>query len=125
VAAETSFNHFVDRGRVDVFAYHPALRILLVVEIKTQLDDAQDLLGRLDIKRRIAPKLAAERNWQVAAIVPVIVFRESRSTRRRLATHEALFASFTLRSRPAAAWLRHPGAPVPSGILMLVEPHNR
>jgi hypothetical protein len=105
-----------------VLAYYPTLRVLLVVEIKTQLDDAQDLLGRLDVKRRIAPKLAAERNWQVAAVVPGIVFRESRSTRRRLATHDALFAPFGLRSRAAAAWLRHPNSPAPSGILMLVTP---
>lgn len=122
VDAESSFNHYGDRGRIDVLAYHPTLRVLLVVEIKTQLDDAQDLLGRLDIKRRIAPKLAAERNWQVDAVVPAIVFRESRSTRRRLAGHEALFASFSLRGRSAAAWLRRPTSPAPSGVLMLVEP---
>ena len=81
VEPETSFNHFGDRGRVDVLAYHPVVRILLVIEIKSRLDDAQELLGRLDIKRRIAPKIGAERGWPIAAIVPVIVFGENRSTR--------------------------------------------
>lgn len=121
VEAETSFNHFGDRGRVDVLAYHPVLRILLVIEIKSRLDDAQELLGRLDIKRRIAPKIGAERGWPVAAIVPVIVFGENRSTRRRLSVHEALFATYDLRARAATAWLRHPAHPIPTGILLFVE----
>lgn len=121
VEAETSFNHFGDRGRVDVLAYHPVLRILLVIEIKSRLDDAQELLGRLDIKRRIAPKIGAERGWPVAAIVPVIVFGENRSTRRRLSAHEALFATYDLRARAATAWLRHPAQPIPTGILLFVD----
>lgn len=121
VEAETSFNHFGDRGRIDVLAYHPMLRILLVIEIKSRLDDAQELLGRLDIKRRIAPKIAAERGWPVAAIVPAIVFGENRSTRRRLSEHEALFATYDLRARAATAWLRHPRQRIPMGILLFVD----
>lgn len=125
VEAESSFNHYGDRGRIDVLAYHPALRILLVIEIKTRLDDAQDLLGRLDIKRRIAPKVAAERAWPIAAVVPMLVFRENRTTRRRLSAHEALFAPLSLRARAATAWLRHPHPPTPSGIVLFVEPGKR
>ena len=125
VEAEPSFNHYGDRGRIDVLAYHPGLRILLVVEIKTWLDDVQDLLGRLDVKRRIAPNMAAERGWSVAAVVPAIVLRENRTTRRRLSTHEPMFASFELRARAATAWLRRPRQPVPAGILFFVEPQAR
>ncbi len=121
VEAEASFNHYGDRGRIDVLAYHPPLRILLVIEIKSRLDDAQDLLGRLDVKRRIAPKIAAERGWPVAAVVPTVVFREDRSTRRRLSDHRALFASFELGARAATAWLRHPRQPTPAGIILFVD----
>src|SRR5688572_8593116 len=35
VRVEVSFNHYGDRGRVDVLAFHPILRILLVVEVKS------------------------------------------------------------------------------------------
>jgi len=124
VEAETSFNHYGDRGRIDVLGYHPTLRILLVIEIKSRLDDAQDLLGRLDVKRRIAPKIAAERGWPIAAVVPMIVFREDRSTRRRLSDHQGLFASFELRARAATAWLRHPHQPSPAGIILFVDLHK-
>lgn len=122
VEAEPSFNHFGDRGRIDALAFHPHVRIVLVVEIKTRLDDVQDLIGRLDVKRRLAPIMATERGWQSIAIVPAIVVAEGRTARRRIAAHDALFATFTLRARAAVAWLRTPQGPTPSGILLLVVP---
>lgn len=122
VDAEISFNHYGDRGRIDILASHPVLRCLLVVEIKTQFVDVQDLLGRLDIKRRVAPYLAAERGWATTTTVPALVFSENSTTRRRIASHEALFARYSLRGRSAMAWLRHPHAPAPSGVLVVVTP---
>lgn len=117
---ELSFNHYGDRGRIDVLAFHPVLGCLLVVEIKTRFTDAQDLIGRLDVKRRIAPKLATERGWRPSATVEALVFRESTTARRRFASHQELFARYSLRGRSAMAWLRRPRQPIPSGILVLV-----
>jgi transcriptional regulator with XRE-family HTH domain len=54
VAVEASFNHYGDRGRVDVLAYDPSGRTLLVAEVKSRIDDAQDTVGRLDVKARVA-----------------------------------------------------------------------
>ncbi len=118
VEAEVSFNHYGDRGRVDVLAFHPALRALLVVEIKTQFTDVQDVLGRLDVKRRLGPTFAAERGWSTSATVPMLVFREDSTTRRRLTAHASLFAHLTMRGRSAMGWLRHPRTPAPTGILL-------
>jgi hypothetical protein len=122
VEAEPSFNHFGDRGRIDALAFHPQRRILLVIEIKTRLDDVQDLIGRLDVKRRIAPIMATQRGWASTAVVPAIVVAEGRTARRRIAAHDALFAAFSLRARAAVAWLRTPQGPIPSGILLLIVP---
>jgi len=121
VATETSFNHYGDRGRVDLLAFHPGLRVLLVIEIKTRIQDVQDMLGRLDVKTRIAPMLASDRGWEVAAIVPALVVREDRTSRRRVAEHAALFTNYDLRSRAARAWLRRPSLPPPQGILLFEE----
>lgn len=118
VDVEPSFNHYGDRGRIDLLAYHPGRRVLLVVEIKTEVRDVQDLIGKLDVKQRIARQLAAERGWDVAAVVPAIVLREDRTIRRRIADHPALFARFRLRARAARAWLKAPTGPIPSGILL-------
>jgi hypothetical protein len=68
--AEVSFNHFGDRGRYDVLAFHAARRIVMVVEVKTILTDLQETLGRLDVKTRLAPSVAAELGWNPVAIVP-------------------------------------------------------
>jgi transcriptional regulator with XRE-family HTH domain len=122
VEPEASFNVFGDRGRIDILAYHPVAHVVLVVEIKTRVDDAQDLLGGLDIKKRVTPKLAADRGWSVAAVVPAIFVLEGTTARRRLDEHGALFAPFSLRARAAMAWLRQPKPPTPSGILALVSP---
>jgi len=118
VDVEPSFNHYGDRGRIDILASHPGRGLLLVVEIKTEVRDVQDLIGRLDVKQRIARQLAVERGWEVAAVIPAIVLREDRTTRRRLTEHSALFARFRLRARAARAWLRTPLGPIPSGVLL-------
>lgn len=122
VEPEASFNHYGDRGRVDLLAYHPARRILLVVEIKTRIEDAQDMLGRLDIKRRVATFMARERRWDVTTVIPALIVREGSTARRRIAAHEALFASFVLRARAARAWLSRPSGPEPTGVLLMVSP---
>lgn len=118
VETEVSFNHYGDRGRFDVLAYHLVLRILLVVEIKTRIVDVQDVLGKLDVKKRVAPLIAKDRGWNVACVVPALVVREDRTARRRVHDHPALFAPFSLRARAARAWLRAPLLPAPSGILL-------
>jgi transcriptional regulator with XRE-family HTH domain len=118
VDIEPSFNQYGDRGRIDILAFHPNRGVLLVVEIKTELRDVQDLIGRLDVKQRIARQLATERGWEWKVVVPAIVLREDRTIRRRVADHPALFARFVLRARAARAWLRDPRGPFPSGILL-------
>ena len=73
VRVEVSFNHYGDRGRVDVLALHPALRILLIVEVKSDLGDLQDTLGRLDVKVRLGPVIARELGWNnVAVVMPAL-----------------------------------------------------
>jgi transcriptional regulator with XRE-family HTH domain len=125
VDVEVSFNEYGDRGRIDVLAFHPGLGILLVIEVKTRLDDAQDLLGRLDIKRRVAPGLAKERGWaatETATVtVPMIAIQDGRTARRPLSDHTALFTRYNLRARAATAWLSHPTLPPPTGILTFTK----
>jgi transcriptional regulator with XRE-family HTH domain len=124
VAVEVSFNHFGDRGRIDILAFHPLLRIVLVVEVKTRLDDAQDLLGRLDVKVRLARKVSAERGWEATQVVPVLLFAEDRTTRRRVDRHPALFARFSHRTVAARRWLQQPQRPTPDGLLLFANPRR-
>lgn len=122
VRVEVSFNHFGDRGRVDVLAYHPATRLLVIVEVKSALGDLQETLGRLDVKVRLGRTLAREAGWaDCEAVVPLLAITDARSARRIVGAHAALFAQYRLRGRQAVAWLRRPVAPVPSGLLWFVN----
>jgi hypothetical protein len=109
--AEVSFNHYGDRGRCDLLAWHPSSGSLLVVEVKSRIGDLQELLGRLEIKVRLGPLLAAECGWpQPARVVPAIVLTDGRATRGVLSRHPATFARYGLRGRAALAWLRTPAS---------------
>jgi hypothetical protein len=121
VLAEASFNRFGERGRVDLLAFHRVLRILIVVEIKSELVDVQGVLGPLDVKTRIAGSIAVERGWaRPIRVIPVLIIRESATTRRRIAALAPLFGRFNLRGRGAISWLRDPSES-PSGLLILSD----
>ena len=118
VRTEVSFNHFGDRGRVDVVAFHAPTQILLVVEIKSVLGDLQETLGRLDIKTRVGAVLCRELGWpSPSAAVPVLVMGERRTARRIVERHAALFLRFSLRGLAARRWVSRPELPAPAGLL--------
>lgn len=121
VRPEVSFNHFGDRGRVDLLAFHQDSGVVLIVEVKSSLGDLQEALGRLDVKVRLGRSLAVASGWSgVRAVVPAFVFADTRAVRRTIASHEAMFARFALRGRFAQAWIRGPSSPTPSGLLWFV-----
>lgn len=126
VEVEVSFNHFGDRGRCDVFAAHSRPPVLLIVEVKTSLDDLQDALGKLDVKVRNAARIANSLGWSVpTSVIPALVVENGRTAQRRVAGHAALFSRYEVRGRAAVGWLRHPREPLPSGLLMLVSAPTR
>jgi transcriptional regulator with XRE-family HTH domain len=120
VQIEATFNHFGERGSVDVLAFHPRSGTLLVLELKTVIADVQGLLRPLDTKTRLARAIARGYGWQPRTVVPAIVVAEDSTSRRRIATHEALFERFALRGAAARSWLRSPTGS-PSGLLMLSD----
>jgi transcriptional regulator with XRE-family HTH domain len=58
LAPEVSFSIFGERGIIDILAWHPGRRALLVIELKTDVVDVNQLIGSMDQRRRLA--------WQVA-----------------------------------------------------------
>ena len=65
---EVTFSEYGERGAIDVLAWHAPTRTLLVIELKTELVDVQEMLGTLDRKRRLARKVAADRGWDAVAV---------------------------------------------------------
>jgi transcriptional regulator with XRE-family HTH domain len=109
--AEYTFNVYGERGSVDVLAWHPAHRALLIVEVKTVVTDMQAMLGSLSKKVRLVPaEVARERGWDRLVLGHVVVLSETHANRSTVATHRATFdASFPRRTTKVRAWLRSPG----------------
>jgi len=58
-------------GWIDVLAFHPELRVLLVIEIKTELIDLGGLERQLGWYARDARHAAGSLGWSAADVVPV------------------------------------------------------
>ena len=112
VRPEVSFSIYGERGVIDLLAWHPELRALLVIEIKSEIVDIGELLGTLDRKRRLAATIAAEFRWSPASVSVWVLVAESRTNRRRVAQHVvALRAALPGDGRALRSWLRHPSRP--------------
>ena len=109
VVPEVSFAIAGERGWIDLLAWHPPTRTLLVVELKTLIVDIQELIGVVDRKTRLAARIARQRGWVPAVVATWVVVAEGSTNRHRAARHRALLrAAFPVPTRAMARWLRHP-----------------
>ena len=110
VLVEYTFNHYGERGSVDVVAYHADCRVLLIVEVKTRLTDLQAFLASFGRKLRIVPDLLrAERDWDAQAVGRILVLPGTTANWAILRRHRSVFdASFPARASAIHRWLRHP-----------------
>ena len=91
---EYTFSHYGERGSVDILAWHPRFRTLLVIEVKSRIFDVQALFLGLDRKARLVPTLVArDQGWQPLRVGRVVVVEESHANRSTLARHAAAFAA--------------------------------
>jgi transcriptional regulator with XRE-family HTH domain len=121
---EYTFNHFGDRGSVDLVGWHARHRAMVLVEVKSRIDDVQDLHAAFARKRRIVPPLLArERGWRPSSIGQLLVVGEASAQRRLVARHGHIFlASFPQRGHEARSWLVSPVGPLAA--LWFLSPSN-
>ena len=109
LAPEVSFSIYGERGVIDILAWHPGRRALLVIELKTDIVDVNELLGTLDRKRRLAAKIGADRGSDAVAVSAWLIVRDSRTSRRRVQAHAAMLAGpLPDDARAVRRWLRDP-----------------
>lgn len=117
VAVEVSFSIWGERGSIDVLAYEPSRRVLLVIEVKSVVPDSQATLHDLDRKSRLASRVAADRGWDPAEVARLLVVGDSATSRRRVDRLAATYqVAFPIRGRAVIRWLRAPHGPI-SGLL--------
>jgi len=113
VLLEYTFNHYGERGSVDVIGWHAPSKTLLIVEVKSRLTDLQDLLASLGRKGRIVPDLLErERGWKAASVGRMVVMPGWTANRAVVERHRAIFdVSFPGRAVDVHRWLRNPRGP--------------
>ncbi len=106
---EVTFALYGERGVIDILAWHAGSHSLLVIELKSEIVDVNELIGTLDRKRRLAPRIARERGWNAAASSAWVVIAPSRTKRRRVAEHAAVLRNALPHDgRSIRAWLGDP-----------------
>lgn len=109
---EVSFAVYGERGVIDILAWHPGRRALLVIELKTDIADVNDLVGMVDRKRRLARGIARERGWDPASVAVWVIVAGGRTNRARIAAHGAMLrAAYPTDGRAIKRWLRNPIGP--------------
>jgi transcriptional regulator with XRE-family HTH domain len=122
-ATEVSFSIYGERGSIDILAFHPVERVVLVIEVKSVIPDVQATLVTLDRKARLAAQIARERGWDARAVARLLVVRQARTARRRVKQHEATFhAALPSRTWEVRRWLREPRATEPFAGLLFLPP---
>jgi transcriptional regulator with XRE-family HTH domain len=106
---EVSFAIYGERGVIDILAWHPGRRAVLVIELKTDIVDVNDLVGGVDRKRRLAWRIARERGWEPETVSAWVIVAGGRTNRARIAAHAAMLrAAFPVDGRGIKRWLRDP-----------------
>jgi transcriptional regulator with XRE-family HTH domain len=106
---EVSFSIFGERGSIDQLAWHDPTAHLLVVELKTEFVDVNEMLGTLDRKRRLARAIGAARGLEARAVSCWLIVDDTHTNRRHAAQHASLLRSrFQLDGRGLRGFLRDP-----------------
>lgn len=126
VVLEATFWIRGDRGSIDVLAWHPGTRMVLIIEIKSVVPDMQAMLASINRKTRLALEIARERGWSPIGVGSLLVIGESRTARRRVAAHTTTFdIEFPHRGVAIRRWLEQPTAASPlRGLWFLSAGHS-
>ncbi|HEY7590022.1 MAG TPA: helix-turn-helix transcriptional regulator [Candidatus Limnocylindrales bacterium] len=127
VHREVEIAHGRSHGWIDLLAFEPVTGTVLVIEIKTQLDDLGRIERVLTWYEREAWNAARKFGWRPRRIrVWLVVLATEVVEERILENRAALAQSFPVRADTMSAWLRNPTQPLPAGRgLALVDPRSK
>ncbi len=80
---EVSFSIYGERGVIDILAWHAETRSLLIIELKTELVDPQDLVATMGQQIRLGTRIAAQYGWAPLSVSVWVVVVDSSTNRRR------------------------------------------
>ena len=118
---EVSYAIYSERGVIDIVAWHPSRRAILVIELKTDIVDVNQLIGKVGEKARLVRQIVRDRGWDPLTVSTWVIVAASRTNRGRLAAHRAVLgAAFPAKAGQMRQWLADPAGTV-AGLSMWTE----
>lgn len=109
LAPEVSYAIHRERGVIDIVAWHPGRRAILVIELKTDIVDVNQLIGKVDEKARLIRQIVRYRGWDPLTVSTWVIVAAGRTNRARLAAHRSVLrAAFPSDGRAIRGWLHDP-----------------
>lgn len=120
VRIEVSYSVYGERGSIDILAWHAPSRLLLVVEVKTELVALEATLRKHDEKVRLASRIAREQlGWNAIGTARLLVLPSTSTARRRVDRHAAVMdVSYPLRGTTLRHWIVAPAGAL-AGLLFI------
>ncbi len=113
LAPEVSYAIYGERGVIDIVAWHPGRRAILVIELKTDVVDVNQLIGKVGEKARLIRQIVRDRGWDPLTVSTWVIVASGRTNRARLAAHQAVLrAAFPADGRGMRRWLADPAGSV-------------
>ena len=112
-------------GWIDLLAFEPRSRTLVIVEVKTRLDDIGAVERQLVWYERDARRVAADHGWHAGVATTWLLLLASDEVERQIAIQRHLLgATFAGRARAMNAALEDPST-LPHRGLALIDPTSR
>ncbi len=113
-------------GWIDILAFHPGSRTLVIVEIKTRLDDLGTIERQLGWYERAARDIAARTGWRPVIVVSWLLLLNSEEVEIAIRRErELLRAGFTQRAGQMRAVLDGESPSMSARGLALIDPSSR
>jgi hypothetical protein len=115
VQPEVTFSIYGERGSIDILAWHPGRRALLIIEVKSAIVDVGGLVRQVDRYRRLARDVSRERGWSPLSVGVWVVVADGRTARRRFSEHaRTLKRAFPADGHAMERWVHTPVGDVSS-----------
>ena len=116
------------RGFIDVLAFHPTARVLLVIEVKVGLDDIGAVDRQIGNYERFAWGAAHSAGWRPRTATAAVLLLATDDNDRRLLEHRTYMdRRFRVRSSGLQAFIADPDRPLDRGerALAMIDPRTR
>ena len=131
-AREVEIVHARSHGWIDLLAFEPRTATLIIIEIKTQLDDLGALERQIGWYERSAIPASRRLGWEPVRVVTWLVVLATAENEATIFGNRVIFdLAFPVRASAASEWLRNgallrDGGQSPQGrALALVDPASR